>query len=190
MASVTALQVGPCTVTQVKTRVKDGYETVQLGFEEAKRLNKPRRGHLKTLDAQFRYLREVPVEELGDVQVGHQVDASMFQPGDRVDVIGISKGRGFAGVVKRYGFRGGPKTHGQSDRLRAPGSIGAGTSPGRVLKGRKMPGHMGHQRVTAQNLEVAQVDSERHLLMVKGGVSGASRGLVIVRKAVKGKRRT
>lgn len=185
VAPVTVLQVGPCTVTQVKTQTKDNYQAVQLGFEETKRLNKPKRGHLKNVDAQFRYLREVPVDDLGDTQVGHQLEVTMFQPGDRVDVIGISKGRGFAGVVKRHGFRGGPKTHGQSDRHRAPGSIGAGTSPGRVLKGRKMAGHMGNQRVTVQNLEVSVVDTERHLLMVKGGIPGASRGLVMVRRANK-----
>jgi large subunit ribosomal protein L3 len=187
---VTVLNVGPCTVTQVKTQIKDGYETVQLGFGVTKRLNKPMRGHLKTLDAQFQYLREVPVEGLGDVQVGQQIDASIFEPGDRVDVIGTSKGRGFTGVVKRYGFAGGPKTHGQSDRHRAPGSIGAGTSPGRVFKGRKMPGRMGNHRVTALNLEVAKVDLERNLLMIEGGIPGASRGLIMVRKSVKGSRRT
>lgn len=187
---VTILHVGPCTVTQVKTQIKDGYETVQLGFGETKRLNKPMRGHLKNLDTQFQYLREVPVEGLGDVQVGQQIDATMFEPGDRVDVVGTSKGRGFAGVVKRYGFGGGPKTHGQSDRHRAPGSIGAGTSPGRVFKGRKMPGRMGNHRVTALNLGVAKVDSERNLLMVEGGIPGASRGLIMIRKSVKSSRRT
>ena len=187
LASVTVLQVGPCTITQVKTRVRDGYDAVQLGYEETKRLNKPEQGHLRRIGTQFRHLGEVPVDELGDVEVSQRVDVTMFQPGDKVDVIGTSKGRGFAGTIKRHGFHGGPKTHGQSDRHRAPGSIGAGTSPGKVIKGHKMAGHMGNQRVTVQNLEVALVDPERHLLMVKGGVPGASRGLVLVRKAIKGK---
>jgi large subunit ribosomal protein L3 len=123
------------------------------------------------------------VDDLSGIEHGAQMDVGIFQSGDRVDVIGISKGKGFAGVVKRYHFRGGPKTHGQSDRHRAPGSIGAGTTPGRVLKGKKMAGHMGHQRVTARNLTVMEANSERGLLLVKGAVPGALNGLVMVRKA-------
>ncbi|MBI2873188.1 MAG: 50S ribosomal protein L3 [Chloroflexi bacterium] len=181
---VTAIQVGPCTVTQVRTKRKDGYEAVQLGFEEVRRLNKPEAGHLKGMGP-FRHLREVMATELGDVQVGQKVDASLFQPGEIVDVIGVSKGRGFQGGVRRHGFKGGPKTHGQSDRLRAPGSIGATTYPARVLKGRHMAGHMGDRRVTVQNLLVVQSDSERNLIMVRGAVPGASNGLVLVRRAKK-----
>ena len=185
VASVTVLQAGPCTVTQVKTRVKDGYQAVQLGFEEHRRINKPERGHLKEAGGLFRHLREVDVEELGDLQVGQSVDVTMFQVGQQVDVIGTSKGRGFAGGVKRHNFKGGPKTHGQSDRQRGPGSIGSGTSPGRVIKGLRMAGHMGNHRETILNLQVAQVDPERHLLLIHGGVPGANGGLVIVRRAVK-----
>ena len=179
---VTAIRSDGCVVTQVKTVERDSYEGVQVGFEPAKRANKPMRGHLKTLDGQFRYLREVPVDGIDEVEVGQSVDVSLFQPGDRVDVTGNSKGRGFAGGVKRYNFRGGPKTHGQSDRHRAPGSIGAGTSPGRVLKGLKMAGHMGDARVTVRNLEVVEADADRGLLLVKGAVPGATNSLLMVSK--------
>ena len=183
MASVTAIQAGPCTVTQIRTPGRDGYSAVQLGFGEKRRLNKPEQGHLKGMDKLFRYLREISAQELGDVQVGQEVDVSLFSPGDLVVVTGTSKGRGFTGVVKRHGFAGGPKTHGQSDRQRAPGSIGSTTYPGRVLKGTRMAGHSGNARVTVKNLEVVQVDPERHLLLIKGAVPGASRGLLIIRKA-------
>ena len=179
---VTAIQTLSCTVTQVKTREKDGYQSVQLGYEPVRHLNKPRRGHLQAAGQLFRYLREVRVDDLSDVDVGQRIDVSIFQPGDRVDAIGKSKGRGFAGVVKRHNFRGGPKTHGQSDRHRAPGSIGAGTSPGRVLKGLKMAGHMGDARVTVRNLEVVSADPERDLLLLKGAVPGARNSLLYIRK--------
>ena len=182
---VTAIQAGPCTVTQVRTPDRDGYGAVQLGFEEAPRLSQPQRGHLKTVGKLLRRLREVPAAEVGDVEVGQEVTVELFQAGERVDVIAVSKGKGFTGVVKRHGFHGGPKTHGQSDRHRAPGSIGSTTSPGRVLKGLKMAGHSGSQRVTVQNLEVVKVDPERHLLFLKGAVPGAARGLVIIHKALK-----
>ena len=180
---VTALQIGPCTVTQIKTVETDGYEGVQLGFEKVKGLNKPEQGHLKESDGLFRYLREVKTDDLTALEVGQELDVSLFQPGDKVDATGSSKGRGFAGGVKRYHFKGGPKTHGQSDRHRAPGSIGAGTSPGRVLKGHKMAGHMGNSRVTVRNLEVVLADPDRSLLLVKGAVPGATNTLVIVSKS-------
>lgn len=185
---VTAVEAGPCVVTQVKTLANDGYEAVQLGFGEVRRLSKPEEGHLRRT-GRFRHLRELPVRDLAEVQVGQRVDAGLFQPGDLVDVTGTSKGRGFAGVVKRHGFHGGPKTHGQSDRHRAPGAIGAGTSPGRVLKGMRMAGHMGNARVTARGLEVVQVDAERNLLLIKGAVPGARNGLLIIRQSKKGQRR-
>ena len=185
---VTAVEAGPCVVTQVKTTTKDGYEAVQLGFGEARRLTKPMEGHLRHT-GKFRHLREMPARDLTEVQVGQRVDASLFQPGDLVDVTGTSKGRGFAGVVKRHGFHGGPKTHGQSDRHRAPGSIGGGTSPGRVFKGKKMAGHMGNARVTTRGLEVIQVDAERNLLLIKGAVPGARNGLLVIRQAKKSLRR-
>lgn len=180
--AVTAIEVGPCFVTQVKTEANDGYNAVQLGFGETKRLNSPRKGHLKNV-GQFRYLREFMVEDVKSAQVGQKVDVGMFKSGDLVDVIGISKGKSFAGVVKRHHFAGGPKTHGQSDRHRAPGSIGATTSPGRVIKGLRMAGHMGHERVTVRNLEVIEADSSRHLLLVKGAVPGANGGLLLIEKA-------
>lgn len=183
VASVTAIQAGPCTVTQVKTRDKDGYESVQLGFDEVRRLKKPEQGHLKPVGKLFRHLREVEADDISQVQLNQQVDVSIFKPGDRVDVIGVSKGRGFAGVVRRHHFGGGPKTHGQSDRMRAPGSIGSGTFPGRVIKGLRMAGHLGDARVTVRNLEVVQADAERNLLLLKGSVPGAPDSLVLIRKA-------
>jgi len=182
---VTVIQAGPCYVTQVRTKEKEGYEAVQIGFEESKRLNKAERGHLKNLPP-LKYLREVQATDLSEVQVGQKIEADIFQPGDLVDVIGVSKGRGFAGVVRRHGFRGGPRTHGQSDRLRAPGSIGSTTTPGRILKGTRMAGHMGNRRVTVQNLQVVEVDPERHLLLVRGAVPGARNGLLMIRRARKG----
>ena len=180
--AVTAIEAGPCTVTQVKTAAKEGYNAVQLGFGEVKRLNSPQRGHLKELE-QFKYLREFRVADIEGVQVGDKVDVSLFKTGDLVDVSGVSKGKGFAGVVKRYHFAGGPKTHGQSDRHRAPGSIGAGTSPGRVLKGKRMPGHMGNRKVTVRHLEVFEADPARNLLLIKGAVSGGSNGLLLIEKS-------
>jgi large subunit ribosomal protein L3 len=246
---ITVIEAGPCTVTQVKTLPKDGYEAVQLGFGEAKLKNakRPMLGHLghtlpqtpgqrkrqqiaqakarqearqkstarateKEADeaeaaegaeageaksgakgarrrrgagqelGPFRYLREVRAIG-GDLPtVGDTVDSGMFTAGERVDIIGTSKGRGFAGVMKRHGFRGGQRTHGQSDRLRAPGSIGPGTTPGRVLKGTRMAGRMGNDRVTIKELEIVQSDAERNLLLVKGSVPGPNGGLVMIRK--------
>jgi large subunit ribosomal protein L3 len=182
--AVTAIEAGPCVVTQVKTVANDGYEAVQLGFGQPKRLNKPLAGHARR-SSESTYLRELPVVDIGDVQVGQRVDATLFQVGDLVDITGTSKGRGFAGGIKRHGFHGGPKTHGQSDRHRAPGSIGAGTTPGRVFKGKKMAGHMGNARVTSRGLRVVQVDAERNLLLIRGAVPGARKGLLIVRQSKK-----
>jgi large subunit ribosomal protein L3 len=179
---VSVIQAGPCTVTYLKTRERDGYEAVQIGFDEAKRLKKPERGHLKDLPA-LRHLREVKASSTEGVQQGQTVDVSIFAPGEKVDVIGTSKGKGFAGVVKRHGFAGGPKTHGQSDRHRAPGSIGATSTPGKVLKGQRMAGHLGAERVTAKKLRVVQVDLERNLLLVHGSIPGANGGLLVVQKA-------
>ena len=184
---VTLIEAGPCYVTQVRTPEQDGYTAVQLGFEEVKpkRLTGGQLGHLKRNSLPpLRFLREFRSKEPG-VEAGSKLTVEVFEVGDRVDVIGKSKGRGFAGAVKRYGFRGGPKTHGQSDRLRAPGSRGAGTSPGRVFKGSRGPGHMGNVRVTSQNLEVVLVDLERNLIGVRGSVPGASGGVVMVKAARK-----
>jgi large subunit ribosomal protein L3 len=181
---VTVIEAGPCTVLQVKTKDRDGYEAVQLGFGVRRRVNEPMKGHFKGLGS-FRYLREFRVDEIGQWQVGQRVGAEVFEPGDLVNVSGISKGRGFAGVVKRYGFRGGPKTHGQSDRHRAAGSIGASASPARVIKGLKMAGHMGATKVTVRNLEVVDSNPARGVIMVKGSVPGAKDGLLRIRLARK-----
>lgn len=182
---VTIIQAGPCTVTQIRNKRTDGYEAVQLGYGAVKRLNKPRAGHLKG-KVNGRHLREVEADSIDEVEIGQEVTVDIFQPGELIDVIGTSKGRGFAGVVKRHGFAGGPRTHGQSDRHRAPGSIGGGTTPGKVYKGMKMGGHMGNVRITVKNLEIVQVDTERNLLMVKGGVPGAPNGLLMIRRTGKG----
>jgi large subunit ribosomal protein L3 len=183
--AVTAIEAGPCFVTQVKTVAKDGYDAVQLGFGEARRLRSPQRGHLKGL-GQLKSLREFRVAELEATKVGDRVDVGLFKAGDLVNITGISKGKGFAGVVKRHHFAGGPKTHGQSDRHRAPGSVGATTTPGRVFKGLRMAGHMGSQRVTVRNLEVVEADPGRNLLLVKGAVPGARNGLLLIRKSAGG----
>jgi len=184
---VTIIEAGPCFVTQIRKIEKEGYSAVQLGFEETKekKLTKGQLGHLKRLEGKtLRYLREFRTKDPG-VKVGDQVDVSQFEPGFHVDVVGFSKGKGFAGTVKRYHFAGGPKTHGQSDRHRATGSIGMGTTPGRVFKGKKMPGHMGNQRVTSQNLKVIVVDGEKNILGVNGSVPGPKGGLVVIKEARK-----
>lgn len=185
---VTVIEAGPGYVTQIKTLERDGYQAVQLGFEEVKpqRLSGGEKGHLARNELPaLRHLREFSLRGDEEVEEGQTILVDVFEIGDRVDVVGVSKGRGFAGVVKRYGFRGGPKTHGQSDRQRAPGSIGACAYPGRVWKGKRMPGRMGGVRVTAQNLRVELVDPERNLLAVCGGVPGAKGGLVVVEQARK-----
>ncbi len=183
---VTVLKVGPCVVTQIRTNERDGYEAVQLGFDESKRLNSPQRGHLRAAGASSRYLREMKADDVSPYSVGQVIDASsLFEAGTRVDVTGVSKGKGFQGVMKRHGFRGGPKTHGQSDRARAPGSIGSSATPGRVFKNLKMAGQMGNERKTIQNLEVVQVNPEENLVLVRGSVPGHNDGLLIVRTSVK-----
>jgi large subunit ribosomal protein L3 len=179
---VTAIEAGPCTVVQVKTEEKDGYNAIQVGFGDSKKLNSPAKGHVKK-HGQFKYLREFQIDDSKSVQEGQKISADIFKAGDVVDVIGVSKGKGFAGGVKRYHFAGGPKTHGQSDRHRAPGSIGSTTSPGRVFKGLKMAGHMGNERVTVQNLQVVDVNTERHVILLKGAVPGPRNGLLIINKA-------
>jgi len=181
--AVTAIEAGPCTITQVKTVDKEGYNAVQCGFGETKRLKHPQKGKGKG----FKYLREFREEDIEAIKVEDRVDVSLFKPGDLVDITGISKGKGFAGVIKRHHFAGGPKTHGQSDRHRAPGSIGGGTSPGRVFKGMRMPGHMGNSRVTIRHLEILEADPTRNLLLVKGAVPGARNGLLIIKKSTRGK---
>jgi len=182
--AVTVVEAGPMVVTQVKTAAKDGYVAVQVGYGEAKRANKPMRGHLKKL-GDFRLLREFKVRGDGEYTVGDKVGIELFDEGDYVDVVGVSRGRGFAGGVRRWSFRGGPKTHGQSDRHRAPGSIGAGTTPGRVYKGQKMATHMGAEQVTVRNLRIVAKDEAKGLLLIEGPVPGATNATVTVKHTTK-----
>lgn len=189
---VTVIEAGPCLVTQIKTPAKDGYSGVQLGWGEAaeRQLSGPERGHLRKKKLPLlRELQEVPVDSTEGIKVGARVDVSMFAQGEVVDVIGTSKGKGFAGVMKRHNFHGGQRTHGQSDRSRAPGSIGPGSTPGRVFKGVRMAGHMGHERVTVQNLRIVSIDADRNLILVQGAVPGPTNGSVMVRKAIKAKKK-
>jgi len=184
---VTLIEAGPCYVTQVRTDETEGYSAVQLGFEEVKpkRLTGGQLGHLKRNNLPpLRFLREFRAKD-AELAEGQTLTVSLFTIGDLVDVIGTSKGKGFQGGVKRYHFRGGPKTHGQSDRNRAPGSRGSGTTPGRVYKGARGPGHMGNRRVTAQNLRVVLVDAERNLLGLRGAVPGAKGGVLLINEARK-----
>jgi large subunit ribosomal protein L3 len=178
---VTVVEAGPCIVVQVKTKDNDGYEAIQIGFGTRKKVNEPMRGHLKRL-GQFQLLREIRVDDASAYEVGQAIGAELFEQGDIIDVMGTSKGRGFAGGVKRHHFAGGPKTHGQSDRHRAPGSIGSGTTPGRVRKGLRMAGHMGDERVTVKNLTVFESNTERNLLLIEGSVPGGVNGLLRIRK--------
>jgi large subunit ribosomal protein L3 len=178
---VTVVEAGPCVVTQIKTAETDGYNAIQVGFGTRKKLNDPMRGHLKRL-GNFAVLREIRVDNPNEYEVGQSLGADLFEPGDIIDVTGTSKGRGFAGGVKRHHFHGGPKTHGQSDRHRAPGSIGSGTTPGRVRKGLRMAGHMGDERVTVKNLTVFESNADRGLLLIEGSVPGAINGFVRLRK--------
>jgi large subunit ribosomal protein L3 len=177
--AATMIEAGPCTVVQVKTPANDGYTAAKLGFGTAKKLKSVLKGQSNGL-GEFKFLREFRLENAEGVNVGDKLDVSQFKPGDKVSITGISKGRGFAGGVKRHNFHGGPKTHGQSDRNRAPGSIGSTTTPGRVYKGTRMAGHMGDDRVTVRNLEVLKADVERNLLLVKGAVPGAKNGLLLI----------
>jgi large subunit ribosomal protein L3 len=187
---VTVIEAGPCFVAQVKTVERDGYSAVQMGFEETKprHLSRPQVQHLQKSNLPaLRFLREFRMDD-GDAarfQEGQKVTVDLFEVGELVDVIGTSKGRGFAGVVKRHGFSGGPKTHGQSDRHRTPGSIGQCTTPGKVFKGMRMAGRLGGERVTVQGLKVILVDAERNLLAVEGAVPGAKNGLLVIRQARK-----
>jgi large subunit ribosomal protein L3 len=182
---VTAVEVGPCVVTQVKTEPRDGYEAVQVGFLQARKLNKPDAGHQSRSGGKFQHLQEFPVDDLGEFEVGQELKADVFEAGENIKVVGTSKGRGFGGVVRRWNFRGGPKTHGQSDRHRAPGSIGAGSSPGRVWKGTRMAGHYGVDRVTVKGLRVVATDVEKNVVLVRGSIPGAKNGIVRIEKQSK-----
>jgi large subunit ribosomal protein L3 len=187
---VTVIEAGPCYVAQIKTEEHDGYSAVQMGFEEVKpkRLTNPQIKHLqKSSLPALRHLREFRTDgdDLTGLEQGQKITVDIFEAGEKVDVVGESKGRGFAGVVKRHHFSGGPKTHGQSDRHRTPGSIGACTTPGRVFAGKRMAGRMGGERTTVQNLQVVMVDPERNLLLVRGPVPGGKNGLLLIQQARK-----
>jgi large subunit ribosomal protein L3 len=175
---VTVIQAGPCVITQVKTDVKDKYRAVQLGYGNKKKITKPLAGHLKNLD-KFRYLREFRVDDSSQYKRGDKIDVSVFVPKELVAVCGISKGKGFQGVVKRHHFAGSPASHGHKDQLRMPGSSGP-TFPQHVIKGRRMAGRMGGERVTVKNLEVVRVDKDKNLIVLKGAAPGARNGLLLI----------
>jgi large subunit ribosomal protein L3 len=181
MIPVSVVAILPNTVTRLRTPERDGYAAVQLGTEPGKKLSKPETGQLRDLP-KVAVIREFRVDDLGEFQVGQTLDVSLFAPGDLIDVTGTSKGKGFAGTIKRHNFHRGPKTHG-SDHHREPGSIGPGTTPGRVYRGSRMAGHMGDDRVTVKKLRVVRADPERNLLLVRGSVPGAPHALVLVKKA-------
>lgn len=185
----TVLKAGPCTVVQVKTADRDGYDAIQLGFEEVKKnVGKPRAGHFKKAGVpNARILRELRLESVANYQVGQKIGADLFTPGELVDVTGVSKGKGFQGGIKRHGWFGGDATHGSMFH-RAPGSIGASSDPSRVFKGHRLPGRMGGEQRTTQNLEVIGVVPEQNLLVVKGAIPGSIRGVVLIRKSVKKKK--
>jgi large subunit ribosomal protein L3 len=185
---ITLIEAGPCYVTQVREPKNDGYVAVQLGFGEIKpkRLTGGQLGHLKRYDLPpLRFLREFRLKSSDGVSEGDKLTVEVFAVGDHVDVVGISKGKGFQGGIKRHGFSSQPATHGQSDRERAPGSLGATSTPGRVFKGKKGPGHMGSKRVTSENIVVVLVDAERNLIGVRGSVPGPKGGLVMVKETRK-----
>ena len=178
---VTVVEAAQNVVVQVKTGTKDGYEAIQIGFGNRKQINKPQRGHMQDL-GQFEVLREVRVPSASEYEIGQKLGVELFEQGDLVDATSKSKGRGFAGGIKRYHFHGGPKTHGQSDKHRSPGSIGSGTTPGRVRKGLHMAGHMGDRQITVKNLQIVESNELRGLLLIKGAVPGGVNGLVRIRK--------
>ena len=184
---VTVIEAGPCVVSQVKTEETDGYNSIQLGFGAIKesKVNKPERGHFtKANIAPARYLREIRVDSIEDVKVGDELKADIFMAGDKIDIQGTSKGKGFQGVIKRHGQHRGPMGHG-SMYHRRPGSMGSTSTPGRVFKGKKLPGHMGAETVTIQNLEVIKVDLDKNIILVKGSVPGAKGAILKIKSAVK-----
>ena len=181
MVPVSVVEIEPNTVTALRTPDRDGYTAIQVGAGTARKMTKPRAGQLKGLP-QVKHAREFRLDDISEYTIGQKLDVSLFAAGEEVDVTGVSKGKGFAGTVKRHGFRRGPETHG-SDSHRQPGSIGAGTYPGKVFKGTSMSGRMGHDRVTVKKATVVRSDADRNLLLIKGAVPGARNGMIIVRKA-------
>lgn len=192
MVPVTVIETGPCVVVQKKETAKDGYNAIQVGFgaKKSQRVNKAEQGHMgKAGKGGFKILREFRLEDVSQYEVGQELKVGdLFKAGDRVDVAGTSKGRGFAGVIKRWGFAGFPATHGTHEYFRHGGSIGNRSYPGRVFKGKRMAGHWGNERISVQNLEVVAVRAEENLLLLKGSVPGAKRGVLLVRQAVRGKK--
>ncbi|MGH2787426.1 MAG: 50S ribosomal protein L3 [Actinomycetota bacterium] len=183
---VTVIEAGPCRVAQIKRPEKDGYSAVQLAFGTPKRTNKPAAGHLSKAGIEgARYLVELRLEDSSEYELGAEIKADVFEEGDAVDVVGVTKGKGFAGSVKRHHFHGLSASHGTERKHRSPGSVGACATPARVFKGTRMAGHMGHRRVTTLNLTVIKADPERNLLLVRGAIPGPKGGLVMVRSAVR-----
>ena len=184
---VTAIQAGPCVVIQKKTKENDGYSAIQLGYGEAKQkqVTKPEKGHFLKVNLTLKkYLKEFRLENSEDYSVGDEIKADIFNAGEKIDISGISKGKGFQGVIKRHNAHRGPMEHG-SMYHRRPGSMGATTTPGRVFKGKKLPGHMGNEKVTIQNLTVVNIDAEKNILLVKGAVPGQKGGLLYITESVK-----
>jgi len=187
---ITVIEAGPCAIVQIKTREKEGYNALQLGFtkKSPNRVNRPLAGHFqKSGTGPYYVLKEFAVDEIGEYTVGQEITLENFKVGDFVDVTGTSKGKGFTGVVKRHGFRGSPGSHGTHEYFRHGGSIGSSAFPSRTFKGLRMPGHFGNSRVTVQNLTVADIKPEQNLLLIKGAVPGATNSIVIVREAKKGR---
>ena len=188
LVAVTVIEAGPMVVTQIKNKETDGYEAVQVAFGEVKekRVNKPLRGHFAKAGVGFKkFVREFKVEDLSAYSLAQEIKVDVFEAGEKVDAIGTSKGKGFQGPIKRHNQSRGPMTHG-SRYHRGPGSMGAASDPSRVFKGKKLAGHMGAERVTIQNLEVVKVDVEKNLILIKGAVPGPKKGLVVIKKAIKG----
>jgi len=186
LVPVSVIQAGPCKVVQKKTEERDGYNAIQIGFEEIEenKLNKPEQGHFRKNNIPpLRYLREIKLEDISKIAAGETIEVNIFKKGDLVNIRGISKGKGFQGVVKRHGFRGGPASHGAKQWHRRPGSIGASSDPSRVFKGKEMPGRMGRERVTIRNLRVVDVDTEENLLLVKGSIPGSKGSLLLIEEA-------
>jgi len=183
---VTVIEAGPCYVTEVRTAAEHGYDAIQMGFEEipARKANKPAQGHFAKAGVKpqrhVKEFRDFPTS--AGLKLGDALKADLFKPGDKVKVIGVSKGKGFQGVVKRHNFGGGSTSHGQSDRVRAPGSVGGSSWPSRVWKGTRMAGQMGNQRVSVRNLKIVKVDAENNIVMVRGAVPGATQGIVTICK--------
>jgi large subunit ribosomal protein L3 len=187
---VTVVEAGPCSVIQKKTKERDGYDALQLGFlpKKSQRVNKPLSGHFKKAGTgAFYYIKEFRVEDLGGYELGQEVNVNLFKPGDVVDVTGLSKGKGFTGVMKRHGFHGSPGSHGTHEYFRHGGSVGSATYPHHVFKGMKMPGQHGNRKVTLQNIKVVDIKEDQNLLLLKGGIPGSQTGWILIRSAAKRK---